>query len=114
MPTSAKKTDSKKDSPDRDTLVADLKALIEDASKLTSDAADATGEAFSEKVSEIQEQIKDAVAKLKEHGETVKDTVKDKSKESVDTVENLIRENPWKSVGIAVVAGILIDRLIRD
>ncbi|MBT63890.1 MAG: hypothetical protein CML13_11835 [Puniceicoccaceae bacterium] len=33
------------------------------------------------------------------------------SVEKTDEVESCIRKNPWKSIGIAVVAGIVIDRL---
>lgn len=110
MPTSAKNANAKKVSPDRDKLVADLKALIEDARTLTADVAETSQEAFTEKVTEVQDQIKEAVDKLKEHGQNAKEM----GKESIDSVEKLVKDNPWKSLGIAVLAGILIDRLIRE
>lgn len=110
MPASAKNATTKKPTVDRDKLIADLKILIEDARALTGEAADSSQEFLGEKVSEIQTKIKDSVDMLKEHGETVKE----KGKESFESVENLIKENPWKALGIAVAAGILIDRLIRD
>ncbi len=33
---------------------------------------------------------------------------------TIDKIEAGIKDKPWKAVGIAVLAGIAIDRLLRD
>ena len=94
---------------ERDKLVADLKLLISDAQSLTETAGDESKEFVSAKADELREQMAAAMDCLKEHGENLKKTAIEKS----DEVEQAISTNPWKSIGIAVVAGIIIDRLVR-
>ncbi|MBC2595129.1 DUF883 family protein [Ruficoccus amylovorans] len=111
MPTKTATKDSERTlADDRDKLVSDLKTLIEDAKLLTTDAAETSQEVFSEKAAQVQAQLKDGLEKLKEHGQVAKE----KGQETLDTVEKLIKDNPWKSLGIALLAGIVIDRLARD
>ncbi|MGE9293683.1 hypothetical protein [Ruficoccus sp. ZRK36] len=105
--TAAKDTDL---AADRDKLVSDLKTLINDAKTLTSDTAEVSQEAFSEKAAQVQAQLKEGLEKLKAHGQTAKE----KGQETVETMEKLIKDNPWKSLGVAVLAGVVIDRLLRD
>ncbi|MDP0497243.1 MAG: hypothetical protein Q7Q73_13650 [Verrucomicrobiota bacterium JB024] len=109
MPTKTATKDSDL-AADRDKLVADLKILMEDAKTLTSDAAETSHEVFSEKAAQVQAQLKEGLEKLKAHGQTACE----KGKETAETVEKLIKDNPWKSLGIALLAGVIVDRLMRD
>lgn len=95
---------------DRDKLLADLKLLVEDAKHLTADASDATSEFATEKAEQVREQLSDVMAKLKAEGENVAG----KAKDTTQDLEKLIKKHPWQSLGIAVVAGIVIDRFMRD
>lgn len=95
---------------DRDKLVADLKTLIDDAKVLTSDASGASREFAAEKAETLRGQLKEAMEKLKAETESACT----KTRDTIDNVEKLIKDNPWQSVGIALIVGIAIDRLFRD
>ena len=92
---------------DRDKLVADLKILMEDAKTMTGTAADDSKEFLVEKAEDLRAQLDATLVALKEHGDKFKETAVEKSKD----LEKCIQKNPWKAVGIAVLAGIVIDRL---
>ena len=95
---------------DRDKLIADLKVLIDDAKLLGSNAAETSQEYLQERAEQLKGELNDRIDRLKEgYG-----TVKAKGAESVDELEGLIKKHPWRAVGIAVLAGVVIDRLLRD
>ncbi|WP_309381879.1 DUF883 family protein [Cerasicoccus frondis] len=106
----SKATTADKLAEDRDKLVADLKLLMEDAKHLTADASDGASEFATEKAELVREQLSEIMAKLKTEGEHVKAKAKDTTKD----LEKLIKDNPWQSLGVAVLAGIVIDRFMRD
>lgn len=92
---------------DRDKLVADLKLLVEDAKSLTESAGDESKEFLADKAEDLRKQLTETMDALKEQGEHVKEIAVEKT----DEIESCISQNPWKSIGIAVVAGVVIDRL---
>jgi ElaB/YqjD/DUF883 family membrane-anchored ribosome-binding protein len=94
---------------DREKLLADLKLLMEDAKSFTETAGDESKEFLSDKAEDLREQLDATLESLKQQGEKAKEVVIEKT----DEVEEVIRKNPWKAVGIAVAAGVLIDRLTR-
>ena len=91
---------------ERDKLIKDLNALMADAKALTSSAADDSQEFLSEKAEELKAQLSETLEKLKAKGVDMKESASEKA----DEVEELIRKNPWKTVGIALLAGVIIDR----
>ncbi|MGZ0656111.1 DUF883 family protein [Coraliomargarita sp. W4R53] len=107
MPQKATTNKEKDLQSDRDKLVADLKILIEDAKSLTESAGDESKEFLSDKAEDLRKQLAETLDALKEKGEHVKEIAVEKT----DEVESCISKNPWKSIGIAVVAGVVLDRL---
>jgi ElaB/YqjD/DUF883 family membrane-anchored ribosome-binding protein len=112
-------TDTKNDSQtaatdtlkaDRDQLVADLEKLLADAKTLSTDAKSTSQAFITEKAKEVRAQLNDIIYDVKEHSEATKE----QAVETIDKIEAGIKEKPWKAIGIAVLAGIVIDRLLRD
>jgi ElaB/YqjD/DUF883 family membrane-anchored ribosome-binding protein len=100
-------TKSKDLQSERDKLMADLKILVADAKSLTEATGDESKEFLAEKAEDLRQQLSETMEALRVKGEKVKEVAIEKT----DEVEDCIRKNPWKSIGIAVVAGIVIDRL---
>ena len=107
---STQKTENTPTCPDREKLAADLERLIEDAKVLTSDVSETSQAYFNEKAKDVRAQLNELIGEAKQHGECAKA----KTCEGVETVEKLIIDRPWRAVGIAVLAGVVVDRLLRD
>jgi len=96
-------------SESREQLVEDLQRLIADAQGLAKEAKTASGEAIDEKVQAARDALRDGVDNLKKHGEAVREKTVEKSK----GVDELVRENPWRSIGIAALGGFVLSMLLR-
>lgn len=92
----------------RDQLVADLKRVIEDAQALAEEAKDASGAAIHEKMEAVQKDLGKRMTALRESGSNAMDELEGQS----DKLEELIRKNPWRSVAVAALVGVLADRLL--
>tara|TARA_R100000027_G_scaffold63666_2_gene56533 strand:- start:118 stop:447 length:330 start_codon:yes stop_codon:yes gene_type:complete len=93
----------------REQLVEDLQTLIADAQGLAKEAKTASGEAIDEKVKAAREALQEGVENLKKHGEVARD----KSIEYSKTFDELVRANPWKSIGIAALGGFVASIILR-
>lgn len=98
--------DTVKDS--RDQLLEDLKRVIEDAQNLAEEAKNASGAAIHEKVVAVQKDLSKRMKAISKAGGNVLDEVE----EQTDNVEELIRQHPWRSVAVAALAGLLVDRVL--
>lgn len=85
-------------------LVADVKLLVRDAEDLLK----ATAEEAGEKMKEVRERLARAVASAKETCETLQET----SVRAAKATDNVIREHPYESIGIAFGLGLLIGVLV--
>ncbi len=72
-----------------------------------------------EKINQYKENAKDFVGSLKDHAYDARDYIVEKGTQfkakAVDTgeyVDNYVRDNPWKAVGIGVVTGIVVAKLL--
>lgn len=91
-----------------DTLIEDLKSSLDQAEKLLREAADATGDKASDlraKALQALEQSRTALS------DTQADLLKQGRKVVHDTDE-YVQANPWKAVGVAGVAGLLLGALL--
>ncbi|WP_341676595.1 DUF883 family protein [Niveibacterium sp. SC-1] len=92
----------------RDKMVADVKVLISDAEELLKLTA---GEA-SGKLAEVRTRLGERVAAAKVRVVEMEQALVAKTKEAAKATDVYVHENPWKSVGIAAGAGLLIGLLI--
>ena len=103
-------TPSNKLADDREKLIADLKLLVEDAKVFTTDASSSGKDFMHERAEDLKVQLNEGLDKLKGHYATAKD----KTVEATDDLEKLIKKHPWRAIGIGVLVGVAVDRLLRD
>ena len=91
----------------RGKLVEDLRAVVADAEELLKATASQTGERIAAARAKAEESLKAAKARLAEQ-ETA---VMVKTKAAAKATEDYVRANPWKGVGIAALAGLILGIL---
>ena len=91
----------------RGKLVEDLKAAVADVEELLKATAGQTGERIAAARAKAEESLKAAKARLAEQ-ETA---VMVKTKAAAKATEDYVRANPWKGVGIAALAGLILGIL---
>jgi len=91
-----------------DALIEDLKNSLDQAEKFLREAAEATGDKASDLRSRALEALDRGRAEL---ADTQASLVEQGRKVAHDTDE-YVQANPWKAVGIAGVAGLLLGALL--
>ena len=92
----------------KEKLVADLKVVVADAEELLR----ATAAQAGEKVSAARERIQASLAAAKVKLTEAERALLEKTKEAAKATDEFVHEHPWKAVGIAAGAGLLIGILI--
>ena len=85
-------------------LVEDLRAVVADAEELLKATADQTGARIAAVRSKAEESLKAAKARLDEQ----EAALMVKTKAVAKATEDYVKDNPWKSVGIAAAAGFVL------
>src|SRR5436190_20758309 len=87
-----------------DALVTDLKSVVRDSEQLLEAVAGATGEkaeALRQRLNETLQGARETCARLE-----------DKTKESLEKADRVVREHPYQSVGVALAVGVVIGALV--
>ena len=92
----------------RDKLVTDMKIVIADAEEILRATASQAGEKVSELRERIQERLRDAKVRLAD----AEAAIVDKTKAAARATDDFVHDNPWRAVGIAAGAGLVIGVLI--
>jgi ElaB/YqjD/DUF883 family membrane-anchored ribosome-binding protein len=92
----------------KDRLIADLKVVVADAEELLRATANQAGDKMSELRGKIQDNLTKARASLSD----AQAAVVDKAKEVGHATDEYVKDNPWKSVGIAAGIGFVVGLLI--
>jgi ElaB/YqjD/DUF883 family membrane-anchored ribosome-binding protein len=92
----------------KEKLVADLKVVVADAEELLRATASQAGE----KVSAARERIQASLAAAKVKLTDAERALLEKTKEAAKATDAYVHENPWRAVGIAAVAGLVLGVLI--
>jgi len=92
----------------KEKLVADLKVVVADAEELLRATASQAGE----KVSAARERIQASLASAKVKLTEAERALLEKTKEAAKATDEYVHEHPWKAVGIAAGAGLLLGVLI--
>ena len=92
----------------KDKLVADLKIVVADAEELLRATASQAGEKVSAARERIQASLANAKVKLSEAERAALEQAKQAAKEA----DEYVHEHPWKAVGIAAAAGLVLGLLI--
>ena len=92
----------------KEKLMQDLRIVVSDAEELLRATASQAGE----KVSEARERIQENLAVAKEHLAAVQQRVAEKTRQAARVTDDYVHENPWRAVGIAAGAGLIVGLLI--
>ncbi|MBI2294606.1 MAG: DUF883 domain-containing protein [Betaproteobacteria bacterium] len=92
----------------KDKLVQDLKIVISDAEELLRATASQAGEKVAAAREKVQDSLHRAKAKLSE----TEEALLDRGKLAARATDEYVREHPWRAVGIAAGAGLIIGLLI--
>ena len=87
-----------------DALVTDLKSVVRDSEQLLEAAAGVTGE----KAEAIRERLNETLQAARE---TCRD-LEEKTREGVRAADEVIRDHPYQTIGMALAAGVVIGALI--
>ena len=92
----------------KEKLVADLKVVISDAEELLRVTANQAGEKVGELRVRMQENLIAARHKLAD----AEAALKEKSREVARVTDDYVHDHPWKAIGVAAGAGLLVGLLI--
>jgi len=92
----------------KDKLIDDLRVVIADAEELLRMTADQAGESAADLRNRVQARMNQAKVDLVHLQEAAVAQVK----AAGHATDEFVHENPWKSIGIAAGAGLLIGLLI--
>lgn len=91
-----------------DKLMADLQAVVDDAEALLRATAGQAGE----KVAEARSRAEESVRAAKERIGKMEEDLLERTREIADSADSYVRENPWRAVGIAAAAGLVLGLLM--
>jgi len=91
-----------------DKLVSDMKVVISDAEELLRATASAAGEKVSAARARMEDSLRTAKVKVGQAQEVVVDS----AKAAAQATDDYVHANPWRAVGIAAVAGLIVGVLI--
>ncbi len=92
----------------KEKLVADLKVVVSDAEELLAATAQQTGEKIAELRERMQTNLRMARLKLADAEAALRESTRQVAK----ATDHYVHENPWKAIGIAAGAGLLVGMLI--
>ena len=92
----------------RDQLVDDFKKVIDDFHDLTEEGKNVTNAAIHKGYDAAQENVKDGMHAMHDLG----DKISAGAGKCTEYAGKSISNNPWRSVAIAAVAGLVLDRFL--
>jgi ElaB/YqjD/DUF883 family membrane-anchored ribosome-binding protein len=92
----------------RERLVDEFVAMLSDAEELLKRAGNETGERARDLRAQVEGKLLAAKLRLQElEGEAV-----DRAREAARYIDDDVHENPWRAIGIAAAAGLVVGLLI--
>ncbi len=92
----------------KERLMQDLRVVVADAEELLRATAGQAGD----KVASARERIQESLDTARERLASAEQAVVERTKQAAKATDEYVHENPWKSIGIAAGAGLLIGMLI--
>ena len=92
----------------KEKLMQDLRIVVSDAEELLRATAGQAGE----KVSAARERIQASIVSAKANLASMQENVVAKTKQAAKVTDEFVHENPWKAIGIAAGAGLVVGMLI--
>jgi len=92
----------------KEKLAADLRTVISDAEELLQLTSAQTGD----KVAELRIRMSDNLRVARHKLEDAEAAIREKAREAAQATDDYVHENPWRSIGIAAGAGLVVGLLI--
>lgn len=89
-------------------LVKDLKSVVSDADALINNMAAASSEEFAKARTKLEARLAQAKTLLVDAGAAVSE----RARNTVNATDGYVRENPWKVLGVAAAACVVIGALL--
>jgi len=89
-------------------LVKDLKNVVSDADDLINNVATATADEFAAARTKLEARLTQAKTRLMDASMAVSD----KARCTVDATDKYVSDNPWKMLGVAAAAGVVIGAIL--
>jgi len=93
----------------KEKLASDFKALIDDVEELLKATATQTGENIADLRQRVEKKIEEGRKALGEQQQVLLD----KAEEARASAEAYVRENPWRTLGIATGIGLVLGFFLR-
>jgi ElaB/YqjD/DUF883 family membrane-anchored ribosome-binding protein len=92
----------------RDNLVSNLKAVIRDAEELLK----STGQQVDEGYQSARARFESSLSSAKSGLDNAQESVLARTKDAMHSTDDYVHDNPWRSVGVAAIAGVVIGLLL--
>jgi ElaB/YqjD/DUF883 family membrane-anchored ribosome-binding protein len=92
----------------KETLLRELNQVLHDAQELIKNSEQQAGEGFHSAKEKLEKTLKSAKTEM----HRIEGVVVQKAKDSAQATDHYVRENPWKTAGIAAGVGLLVGLLI--
>jgi len=89
-------------------FIEGVKESLDDAEQLLREAASATGD----KATELRERALASLRRTREALYDTQDALVERGRRAARVTDEYVRDNPWQSIGIAGLTGLLIGMLI--
>ena len=93
----------------KERVIKDFKAVVTDTEELLKATANQTGE----RIATARARMEESLAATKKQLAELEDGMLEKTRAAAKATDQLVHENPWKSVGIAAAVGLLLGMLIH-
>jgi len=92
----------------KEKLVRDLKSVASDGDNLVKEVANSTAEEIAAARTKIEGKLGEAKSKL----DNARIAAAERARGAADATQEFVRENPWKALGVAAAAGLIIGFLL--
>ena len=92
----------------KDKLMSDLRLVITDAEELLQLTSSQTGD----KVAELRARMSDNLRIARHKLEDVEAAIRERARQAARVTDDYVHDNPWKAIGAAAGAGLVIGLLI--
>jgi ElaB/YqjD/DUF883 family membrane-anchored ribosome-binding protein len=91
----------------KERVIRDFKAVVTDTEELLKATANQTGE----RIAAARVRMEESLAATKKQLAELEENMLEKTRAAARAADELVHENPWKSVGIAAAVGFLLGML---
>lgn len=92
----------------RDSLVSSLKAVIRDAEDLLK----STGHQVDDNLQSAKARFESTLSSARSGLDSAQESVIARTRDAAKTTDTYVHDNPWRSVGIAAVVGVVVGLLL--